>query len=115
MGPQATEGDLKVAPGAILQAGYDLTIPGNSTALSVTVTIPQVVFTAKCVSGATPSASNFIVGMPTQTYSVTGSAWYPNGDQHSPLVYQGSVAVPDLCAGGELRLNQGGTFSASAS
>jgi hypothetical protein len=28
-------------------------------------------------------------------------------------VYQGSVVVPDLCGGGQLRLDQGGTFTAS--
>lgn len=53
--------------------------------------------------------------MPTQTYAVTNDQWYPSGDQHSPLVYQGSITVPDLCGGGQLRLNQGGTFSAAVS
>ena len=47
--------------------------------------------------------------------SVTSDQWYPSGDQHSPLVYQGSVTVPDLCGGGQLRLDQGGTFTASVS
>jgi len=113
MGPQAMEGDLKVAPGTTLKAGYDFTLPGNNASLSVTVNNPAVVFTVRCVSGAAPSASTFTVSMPTQIYSVVDSAWYPSGDQHSPLVYQGSIAVPDLCAGGQLRLDKGGTFSAS--
>ena len=51
--------------------------------------------------------------MPDQAYIVTSTAWYPSGDQHSLLVYEGSIAVPDLCGGGALRLNHGGTFSAS--
>lgn len=38
---------------------------------------------------------------------------YPSGDQSSLLAYQGSIAVPDLCGGGQLRLDQGGTFTAS--
>jgi hypothetical protein len=46
---------------------------------------------------------------------VTSDQWYPSGDQSSPLVYQGSIAVPDLCFGGQLRLNQGGTFTATVS
>ncbi len=113
---QAMEGDLKVAPGTMLQAGYDFTVPGNNTTLSVTVTNPQVVFTLNCVSGAAASPSTFTVGLPDPTtYPVTGSAWYPSGDQHSPLVYEFSGAVPDACGGGLVRLNKGGTFSAQVS
>jgi hypothetical protein len=111
-GPQAMEGDLKVAPGTTLIAGYDFTSPGNNTPFSVTVTNPQVVFTLRCVSGATPSQSTLTVSMPTTTYPVTGSEWVPSGDQHSPLVYQGSVTIPDVCSGGQVRLDKGGTFSA---
>lgn len=112
MGPQAMEGDLKVSPGTILKAGYDFTIPGNNTTRTVTVNNPKVVFTVGCVSGATPSSPTLTVSMPTQSYTATGSAWYPSGDQHSSLVYQGHRTVPNLCSGGQLRLNQGGTFSA---
>ncbi len=115
MGPQAMEGDLKVSPGTTLKAGYDFTVPGNNSSFSLTVNSPQVVFAVNCVSGATPSSPTFTVSMPTTTYSVTNSQWIPSGDQNSPLVYQGSVPVPDLCAGGQLRLNQGGTFTASVS
>lgn len=115
IGPQAMEGDLKIAPGATLMVGYDFTAPGNNSTFSVTVNNPKVVFIVRCVSGAAPSASTFTVSMPTQTYTVTNSAWIPSGDQHSPLVYQGSIAAPDLCAGGQLRLDKGGTFSATVS
>jgi len=109
------EGDLKVSPGTTLKAGYDFTVPGNHASFSLTVSNPHVVFAVACVSGATPSASTFTVVMPTQTYAVTSDQWYPSGDQSSPLVYQGSIAVPDLCGGGQLRLNQGGTFTATVS
>jgi len=115
MGPQAMEGDLKLSPGTTLQVGDDFTVPGNHASFSLTVNNPQVVFAVRCVSGATPSASTFTVPMATQTYALTNDQWYPSGDQHSPLVYQGSIAVPDLCAGGQLRLDQGGTFTASVS
>ena len=115
IGPQSMEGDLKVSPGDTLKAGYSFTIPGNNSSLFVTVNHPKVVFTVRCVSGAAPSQSTFTVSMPTHTYAVTNSQWIPSGDQHSPLVYQGSVSVPNLCGGGKLRLDKGGTFSASIS
>jgi hypothetical protein len=115
IGPQAMEGDLKVAPGATLRVGYSFTVPGNHATLFITVGNPQVVFNVRCVSGATPSAPTFTVNMPTQTYQVTDDKWYPSGDQHSSLVYQGSIAVPNLCGGGKLRLDKGGTFSANVS
>jgi YVTN family beta-propeller protein len=113
MGPQAMDGNLQVAPGATLKAGYDFTLPGNHNSLTITVSAAQVTFTVACVSGATPSASTFTVTMPAQTYQVTNDQWYPSGDQSSPLAYQGSVTVPDLCGGGKMSLARGGTFSAT--
>lgn len=115
MGPQAMEGDLKLAAGTTIEAGYDFTVPGNHSSLFFTVSNAQVVFTLQCVSGATPSPNTLTVTMPTQTYNVTNDQWYPSGDQHSPLVYQGSATVPNACNGGLVRLNQGGTFSAGLS
>ena len=32
------------------------------------------------------------------------TGWFPSGDVKSNLVYQGSITVPDLCGGGEMRL-----------
>ena len=115
MGPQAMEGDLKVSPGVTLKVGYDLSVPGNKASFSLTVNNPQVVLTVRCVSGASPSQSTKTVSMPSQTYSVTNDQWIPNGDQHGPLVYQPSITVPDLCGGSQLRLDQGGTFTANVS
>jgi hypothetical protein len=115
MGPQSMEGDLKVSPGTTLLAGYDFTVPGNNGQQTLTVNNPQVTFIVHCVSGATPSSPTFTVSMPTQTYTFSGNGWIPSGDQHSSLVYQGSISVPDLCGGGKLRLDKGGTFSASLS
>jgi hypothetical protein len=115
MGPQAMEGDLKVSPGATLKVGYDFAVPGNKASFSLTVNNPQVVLTVRCVSGASPSQSTETVSMPSQTYSVTNDQWIPSGDQHSPLVYPASITVPDLCGGGQLRLDRGGTFTANVS
>jgi hypothetical protein len=103
-----------VSPGTTLKAGYDLTVPGSNATVTLTVSSAKVVFAVACVSGATPSARTLTVPMPTQSYTSTnGGNWYPSGDQASPLAYQGSITVPDLCDGGQLRLGQGGTFTAS--
>ena len=112
LGPQAMEGDLKVSPGKTIKAGYDFTLPGNKSPFMVSFTEGKVVFKVHCASGATPSEPTFEIKFPNQTYSVTNSEWSPSGEQNSPLVYQGETAAPDLCAGGQLRLDQGGTFSA---
>jgi hypothetical protein len=111
MGPQSMEGDLKVSPGDTLEAGYDFKVNGGAS--SVTVSNAQVLFTVRCVDGSSPTQGTFAVTMPDQTYPINGGDWTPSGDQHSPLVYQGSISVPDLCHGGQLRLDKGGTFSAT--
>jgi hypothetical protein len=95
-----------------LKAGYHFNIPGNNKTFSVSVGNPQAVFTVRCVSGAAPSQSTLTLPMPTQTYPVANSAWVPSGSQSSPLVWQGSITVPNLCNGGQLRLDKGGTFTA---
>ena len=115
MGPQAMDGDLKVSPGVTLKVGYDFAVPGNKASFSLTVNNPQVVLTVRCVSGASPSQSTETVSMPSQRYTVTNDQWIPSGDQKSPLGYPASITVPDLCGGGQLRLDQGGTFTANVS
>jgi hypothetical protein len=113
MGPQAM-GNLQVTPGTTLEAGYDLTLPGNNKPLTMTVSAAQVTFAVSCVSKAAPSAPTLIVPLQTQTYHITGSLWYPSGNQSSPLAYQGSVPVPALCGpGGAMSLAKGGTFTAT--
>jgi DNA-directed RNA polymerase specialized sigma24 family protein len=114
MGPQAMDGNLRATPGTTLQAGYDLTVPGNSKSLTMTVSAAHVTFAVSCVSGSAPSAPTISVALQAQTYQITSAQWYPSGDQSSPLVYQGSVAVPALCGpGGEISLARGGTFTAT--
>jgi hypothetical protein len=110
MGPQAMEGDLKLTPGTKIKAGYDFTLPGNNRRFSVSFTKGAVVFAVRCVSGKAPSQSTFAITLPDQSYAVSNASWYPSGNQNSPLVYQGEVAAPNLCAGGQLRLDKGGTF-----
>jgi uncharacterized repeat protein (TIGR01451 family) len=112
LGPQAMEGDLRVDPGVPVKAGYDFTLPGNSKPFTVSFTKGQVVFAVRCASGKAPSEPTFAVTLEDKSYTVTNSNWYPSGNQSSPLVYQGTVAAPNLCGGGQLRLDKGGTFSA---
>ena len=115
MGPQAMEGDLKLSPGDLLMAGYDFTIPGSHPAIQVQFVNPMVTFQALCVEGG--GGGTIVVPMPSDQFTVPekSSAWFPSGDQHSPLVYQASIPVPDLCAGGKIRLDKGGTFATAVS
>jgi hypothetical protein len=116
MGPQAMEGNLQLAPGATLKAGYDFTIPGDNNPVTVTFTHPEVTFDVKCANGTTPTMSAITVPMPTQTYTSTnGGQWFPSGNQSSSLVFQGSISVPDVCHGGKVSFQNGGTFTASIS
>jgi Carboxypeptidase regulatory-like domain len=113
IGPQAMEGDLKLSAGTTLKVGYDFTLAGNKQSFTAKVSSAQVVFTVRCVTGS-PLVSTWTVPIPDQKYSVSGSAWFPSGDQKSLLVYQGLVTVPGtLCSSGQVRLDKGGTFSAT--
>jgi hypothetical protein len=113
MGPQAMEGDLKVSPGTLLMAGYDFTIPGSHPAIDVLFVSPLVTFQAQCVAGG--GGGTIVVPLSSSLISdpQNSPAWFPSGDQHSPAVYQGSVVVPDVCAGGLITLRSGGTFTAT--
>jgi hypothetical protein len=97
----------------MLRAGYDFTLPGNNKSLTMTVSAARVSFTVICVSNAVPSVSTLTVPLRARTYQITGSQWYPSGDQSSSLVYQGSISVPALCGpAGAISLATGGTFTA---
>ena len=106
------EGDLKVDAGDTLSAGYDLVMPGQHDGATVELANARVVFQATCVTGS--GGGTITIPLSAGPYSVPAgdNDWYPSGDQHSPLVYQGSTAVPDLCGGGKVRIQDGGTFTA---
>jgi sugar lactone lactonase YvrE len=110
MGPQAMEGNLHLSPGTTLEAGYDFTMPGSHPGATVNFIGAEVTFAWKCVSGA--GSGNLAVPMANQSYTDTqsSSAWYPSGVQSSSLVYQGSTSVPDVCSGGLVSFQAGGTF-----
>ena len=110
---QAMEGDLKVPQGSTLWAGYDFTMPGSHPAAMVAFTATAVTFDATCATG-TPGSQTITVGIPDESYidAADSSAWYPSGDQKSPLTYQGSTTVPTFCDPGVLvSLRQGGALS----
>ena len=116
IGPQATEGNLQVSPGDTLKAGFDFKIPGQHPATNDYFTGAQVTFNVTCVG----VASSRTISVPTPETSSgyadpsgDASDWFPSKDQTSPLVYQGSISVPDLCAGKKMSLSAGGTFSSN--
>jgi len=115
MGPQAMEGDLTLNPGTILEAGYDFTMPGNHPAATVSFVGAKVTFAWKCVSR--PGSGTLVVPIPDQSYEDTQNSpsWYPSGEQNTLLVYQGSVAVPNVCNGGPVSFQAGGTFTTGVS
>ncbi len=99
MGPQAMEGNPQLSAGATLQVGYDFTMPGRHPTATVSFTGSKVTFAWRCVSG--PGSGVLVVPMADQSYAdeENSPAWYPRGDQDSSLVYQGSIAVPNVCSG----------------
>jgi hypothetical protein len=110
---QAMDGDLKVAQGSTLSAGFDFTMPGGHPAATVGFLAASVTFNATCASG-TPGSQTIVVNITDQSYldPANSSAWYPSGDQNDVLTYQGSATVPSFCDPGSLvRLQLGGTFS----
>jgi hypothetical protein len=113
MGPQSMEGNLRVPPGTMLRAGYDFTIPGAHPAATIEVDGAQLSFVTSCANGTQGSVT---VAIPDASYSdpANSPSWYPSGDQHSDLVYQGELAVPDVCDGGAVGISKGlftSTFS----
>ena len=112
-GTQAMDGNLKVAQGSTLSAGFDFSMPGVHPAAMVGFTGTQVKFQATCVSG-TPGAATITVNIPDQTYNdpANSSGWYPSGDQNTGSTYQGTTTVPSFCDTGALvSLQHGGQFS----
>ena len=114
IGPQATEGNLQVGPGDTLKAGFDFKIPGQHPATKDYFTGAQVTFAATCVG--VKGSGTITVPTPETSSGYSdpsgdSSDWFPSKDQTSPLVYQGSISVPNLCSGKKMSLSAGGTFT----
>lgn len=113
---QALDGNLQVNPGATLEAGYDFQTSGHHPAARVSFSHANVSFNASCASG--PGNQVIRVHLARGSYiepANDGGNWYPTADQSSLASYEGSATVPNLCAGGLVSLQQGGSFTATLS
>jgi len=110
LGPQAMQGDLKINPGDVLRAGFDFTMPGSHPATTAVFTSGYVALLVTCPNGSSPPLT-----IPIHDQTVVdpqdSTAWYPSGDQSSPLVYQGTLIAPDLCAGAVMDDARGALFT----
>ena len=110
LGPQAMEGDLKIHPGDVLRAGFEFTMPGGHPATTAVFTSGYVALQVTCPNSSSPPLT-----IPLHDQTVVdpedSTAWYPSGDQSSPLVYQGTLIAPDLCAGAVMDDARGALFT----
>ena len=88
---------FKIHPGDSFKVGYDFTVPGNHKSVAVQFRHLKATVHFTCPNG---SDGSFVVTMPDYTVTVSDSRWYPSGDQHSSLVYQGAVTAPSACGKG---------------
>jgi len=109
---QATEGTLNLAPDTAIKFGFALQLPGNKTHFNALINTAKAVFPLACVSGAIPSPTSLTVTIPNQTLLLDSKSWNPSSNKDDPSVYQGTGTIPNACGGGQVRLNQGGSFSA---
>ena len=104
------EGNLAIAPGSTVQAGYDFTMPGSHPDAHVTFTSGTVTVQVTCPDN---SVQQLTINLPTQTYDdpQDSSAWLPSGDQSSSLVNQGST-ISTVCGTQTGHAPKGATFTA---
>jgi hypothetical protein len=99
---QGGNNKTELNPGALMYAGYDFEYIAGATTTFVNA---QAVLSVKCkVGSVTPTAASITIPMAGGPYdgSQNSNGWVPSGVQSSPLVYQGSLAMPDLCSGGTM-------------
>ncbi|PYT10450.1 MAG: hypothetical protein DMF51_18390, partial [Acidobacteria bacterium] len=119
MSPDCTTGLVGFAPGSIpnsianpgttVNVGYDFSLPGNKSTVTVVVGAPHfAAFSLRCAS--TPTVTPFAVPLTSQAYTVTGNGWTPNANPKSPLTYQASFTVPNVCGGDKVLLTDGAFF-----
>ena len=107
--PQGANENVQGAPGATVVAGYDFTYPSGASFVKVTDAYEQLSLT--CASNGADVGS-IKVPMPDATYtssSPSSQGWTPTGDESTLASYEGSVAIPDVCSGGDVRVGQGGS------
>ena len=102
------EGNLQMAPGSTLWAGYNFATGAGAT--SMTVTDGIVYFDLSCSGNTTPNPSVLSITFPQQTYASP----FPTS-QSDPATFQGSTTVPDACNGANVHVGvpDAGPFSAT--
>jgi hypothetical protein len=99
------EGNLQLAAGSTIGAGYHVSIP-SSTAV-VYVTNAAVTLYYSCSSNGSPVAGTIVLAFPDETF--TGSGWQASGGQQDSLVWQiASQSIADAtttCGGGSIWVN----------
>jgi hypothetical protein len=112
-----TVDELTVQPGATLQVGYALMVPGKHAATTITVSHAQAIVQATCDhSGRGRGARNdgpILVDLADASFAVPANsgAWVPSADPNG--AFQASIVVPDLCDGGAIKLGGAATFTAT--
>jgi hypothetical protein len=117
MGPQTTQGDLRATTGDWLAVGYHFSYTGKHAASTVTFDNGSFTFPVTCVNGATPTQSQVAVSAPSASYLVAANdnSQFPAGNTNAAAgSYEAAVQLPALCGAvaNNIRLNQGGTFTA---
>jgi hypothetical protein len=103
------------------QVHFSFTSFANGATVNETVKIDGNLVDSRQFTFSGSSASNDVpISVPSGTHTVTADAdWNVEGGGHADVTQQLSgcgpppFAVPSLCGGGQLRLDKGGTFSAS--
>jgi hypothetical protein len=89
---------LNINSGDTVLGGYDLSMPGDHPAASVSLAGGNVQTDVSCPDG---SSYTLRIPLPNQSYSIAANYnfWLPSANQNSPLVYQGSTTAT-ACTGG---------------
>ena len=106
--------------------GYSFHV-GKVSASTATFTRPQIILHATCTdkNGGTPPAPGvlndvkggvIVVTLPDASYSTAAGGrpgWIPENDPHADDSFQLTTTVPDLCQGGQMRIDGNATFTAT--
>jgi len=93
-------------PGDLAVAGYDFTFVAGATTV---IANASAQLSVSCVDGSTPTHGTVTISFPNATYvdnSTNSDGWVPSGQQGEHSVYQGSLALPDLCHGGTMTIGE---------
>ncbi len=108
------EGNITIANGDYVAAGYAFSVPGSHPAMIVTMADAKVTITGTCSDGG---SGTLTIPLSAGPYDVgaNDNSVYPSGDESSSASYQGSTGPngAKVCGGqGSLNASQGATFSA---